>query len=620
MKKFTFLSLSLGICFLASSLIGSGQNSPVIHRKANEIKAPAKTIAPKNDELLPGSKLSNNTVNTKSVLDDPVTGITRYDLQTNSSCQNHMFLYPDGTIGSVFILSHTDAFGDRGSGYNWYNGSAWGANPSARIENEKTGWPSYAPLGATGELVIAHNSAPTGLKVCTRTTRGTGTWNQTVLAGPAGATDISWPRAVTNGPTNNYIHLICVTYVAYQGLSHAILYYRSLDGGQSWETQARILDGMTASEYLDFPADTYAWAEPHGDTLCFVVGDSWNDQFIMKSVDNGDTWTKTVIWPCPYNLYNTSDSVPLFYCPDGSNAITLDKNGNAHVVFGLQRASAANSTTKYWYPFTDGLIYWNENMPQLPVELNPDTLYAHGNYIGWCPDTMVFYANTTELAYYYVSMSSMPQIQADNSGNIFVQWASVTNFRDPSNYMLRHIFGRMAYDNGQSWNANFYDLTNAFVYNFEECVFPSTAPSTNDKIYVQFQGDTDAGCYLKGSSGAQGQASIDDNSMIILTPTKQYLGLGIDNGNKTTPSFFVSKNSPNPVKTTSVVSVNLAKGGRLSLELHNVMGQKVASVDKGYVANGAYQFTIDATGLASGVYFYTVKLDKESRTNKMIVE
>ena len=57
----------------------------------------------------------------------------------------------------------------------------------------------------------------------------------------------------------------------------------------------------------------------------------------------------------------------MFYCPDGSSGVTLDNSGKAHVVFGLQRAKGDHDG-KYWYPFTDGVIYWNEDMDELPQE------------------------------------------------------------------------------------------------------------------------------------------------------------------------------------------------------------------------------------------------------------
>ena len=73
---------------------------------------------------------------------------------------------------------------------------------------------------------------------------------------------------------------------------------------------------MTSSEYLAFGGDAYAWAEPQGNTIAFTTGDNWYDQFLMKSTDNGATWTKTLIWSCPWNLWAGGDSTGVFYCPD----------------------------------------------------------------------------------------------------------------------------------------------------------------------------------------------------------------------------------------------------------------------------------------------------------------
>jgi len=121
----------------------------------------------------------------------------------------------------------------------------------------------------------------------------------------------------------------------------------------------------------------------------------------MKSIDNGLNWTKTKIWTCNYDLWPGTTNTDTFYCPDGSSAVSLDMNGKAHVVFGLQRAVGDNSGAKFWFPFTDGLIYWNEDMPELPQSLIPDTLLAHGNEIGWVQDTNVWPPATTQLAYYF---------------------------------------------------------------------------------------------------------------------------------------------------------------------------------------------------------------------------
>ena len=178
------------------------------------------------------------------------------------------------------------------------------------MRSVRTGWPSYAPLGANGEIVISHVSATGPLKIDRRETKGTGAWVETSLPPPAdaGTAGMIWAKMVTNGPNREYVHIISLTGpvanggAAYQGLDGALLYTRSLDGGETFEDW-RILPGMTSEDYLAFSADAYAWAEPKGNTLAFVTGDNWYDEFMMKSTDNGVTWTKTKIWSCLYNKY-----------------------------------------------------------------------------------------------------------------------------------------------------------------------------------------------------------------------------------------------------------------------------------------------------------------------------
>jgi hypothetical protein len=613
---------------LVALLVAGGifaQNASHRNSLRSDFKLPAKTMRIDNYNTI--GQQAPTIVSNKQTLDDPITATGTYDLPTNGADDNHrIYRFDDGKMVAIetFSTDLTGSFGDRGTGYNYFNGTAWGAKPTTRIESVRTGWGSYAPY-LNGEIVVAHKSGTANMVLSKRAAVGTGAWTTTDIPSPTGETGMLWPRVVTSGATHNVIHIIALTPpvansgTIYQGQDGALLYNRSTDGGATWVGWT-LVPGIGASDYLALGGDSYCFAEPKGDTLAFVIGDNFNDWAYWKSNDAGQSWTKNIIWPCPYNLYSGADSVALFYCPDGCVTAAFDNQGKLHTAVGLQRASASagNPPSKYWYPFTDGLLYWNEDMPALDPVLDPDILYNNGNYIGWCPDTMVFYAQTTELAYYYCSMSSMPQIVTDADGQVFVLWSSVTNFRDPSNYMLRHLFGRMAYDNGGTWNENFYDFTDAFVYNFEECVYPSAAASSDSKLYVEFMGDTDAGVYLKGSSGAQGQTAITQNDFIVISPTKAMFGVGVDE--KKQKLGYVSQNYPNPVHGTTTININVQKPCMLNLEVYNIMGQKVMSMDKGFVANGAYQFNLDCSQFTSGVYFYTVKLNGESYTNKMIVE
>jgi hypothetical protein len=614
MKKFTLLLFAF--CMIYPAI---GQLKP----RSTKIMKDYKVLYPTpfKDDLTINAKLISTTAFTKSGLDDPSTMGTRYDFQTNFSNQNRIYYYPDGTIGVTATMSHNDNYVDRGTGYNYFNGTEWEPAPTSRIESVRTGWPSYAPWGANGEIVVAHNNA-NGLTISKRSTKGSGAWTESVLAGPASDVSIGWPRVVTSGPDHNDIHIICRTGAAYQGLASALLYYRSLDGGVTWETQSRVIEGTSSYDYLGYWSDTYTWAEPKGDTLCFVVGFSWYDQFIMKSIDNGTTWTKTVIWPCLYNKWAGGDSTGTFWCPDGSSAIVLDKNGMAHVTFGLQRASGDENGNLYWDPFTDGLVYWNESMPQLTFDINPDTLMVHHNYIGWVQDTMVFHATDSELAYYYLSsMSSYPTMVVDDQNQLFVIWAGMTNFRDPNNFMLRHIFVRASSDLGITWEDTITDLTSGFNYPFTECVYPTASPTSSaDQIFLVFQGDPEAGTYLGSTMGMPGQQGPDDNDIIFLAPLKSQMIITGNKEKNANHDFYVSQNAPNPVTGSTSVQVKLKRPSTLSLEIYSTLGQKVLELQKGKVSSGEWQFMIDASGLNSGVYFYTVRAGDQQITKKMIVE
>ncbi|MFA5782450.1 MAG: T9SS type A sorting domain-containing protein, partial [Bacteroidales bacterium] len=84
--------------------------------------------------------------------------------------------------------------------------------------------------------------------------------------------------------------------------------------------------------------------------------------------------------------------------------------------------------------------------------------------------------------------------------------------------------------------------------------------------------------------------------------------------------IYVSQNYPNPFNGTTNVVVSLSKTSELSMTVVNLIGQKVAEINKGVVSAGSYNLTIDGSKLNSGIYFYTVKAGNNSVTDKMIVE
>jgi hypothetical protein len=613
------------LLFLLALVISLGtiaQVRPVINTAQKDLSKLRPTYKLDGTEI--GVASPNTLVSSKATLEDPTLMQTKYDLQSNCNSPRHIYVHPDGTIGATATWSALEdgAYADRGTGYNYFDGSNWAPMPSARIESMRTGWPNYSAWGANGECVVSHQSGTTGLVLSTRPAKGTGAWTNTVLSYPSGASGMLWPRMITNGPDHSNIHIIALTAptanggTVYNGMDGALLYNRSTDGGTSWDGWQQ-LPGMSASEYINFSADIYEWANPQGDTIAFVYGDSFRDIAIMKSTDNGSSWVQTIIWPCPYNLWNGGTDTDTLYQSDSYVSANIDKTGKVHILSGLQRYYGLSDGTSYYYPYTDGLLYWNESMPTWPERLDPVQLEADGNLIGWCPDTNVYYIPQENLAWYYNSLSSFPTMTIDDEGNVYVFWAGLTMLQDPDNFYLRHIFRRSYSALAGAWAPDITDLTADFLYTWTECAYPSASPTTTtEDVHLVFQGDDYAGVKFKGDNGAQGQTIYTTNNLIYLaTPTY----VGIDD-QKVKPSFAVSQNFPNPVQETTRINLNLTKPATLSVEVSSMIGQKVMEINKGNVSAGNHYISLDCSNLPAGVYFYTVRVGRESTTHKMIVE
>jgi hypothetical protein len=120
--------------------------------------------------------------------------------------------------------------------------------------------------------------------------------------------------------------------------------------------------------------------------------------------------------------------------------------------------------------------------------------------------------------------------------------------------------------------------------------------------------------------------SYTDNAATYSIPAGSGLGGSLCNtiylGNNDTRSMtnLTASIYPNPVHGLATLKVNTPQSGNLNIEVTNLVGQTMMNLNKGVVNSGDHSFNLDATRLTSGVYFYTVKLNNQKVTGKMIVE
>jgi hypothetical protein len=84
--------------------------------------------------------------------------------------------------------------------------------------------------------------------------------------------------------------------------------------------------------------------------------------------------------------------------------------------------------------------------------------------------------------------------------------------------------------------------------------------------------------------------------------------------------FILQQNYPNPFNPLTTIEYRLPQSSRVDLSIYNVIGQKVATLVSARQKEGYYKIAWDATGFASGVYFYKLTTDKNFvQTRKMVV-
>jgi Concanavalin A-like lectin/glucanases superfamily/Secretion system C-terminal sorting domain len=84
-------------------------------------------------------------------------------------------------------------------------------------------------------------------------------------------------------------------------------------------------------------------------------------------------------------------------------------------------------------------------------------------------------------------------------------------------------------------------------------------------------------------------------------------------------SFSLRQNFPNPFNSITTIPFAIPSSGIVELEVHNLLGEKVAVLVNEEVTPGTYIANWDASGMPSGVYLYRLTTSRHSEAKKLIL-
>ncbi len=582
---------------------------------------------------------------------ETVIGSTVYDLQTNGTLSNRV-VNVNGKISATWTMSLTgttaSVWPDRGTGYN-YSGSdgvTWGAQPTVRVEPIRTGFQNVACAGFN-EIILAHTATAgnNGQILSIRPAQGSGSWTMDSIPNTTPSVDW-WPKFTAGGADGHSFHAIWQG----TGVAQGPLYYsRSTDDGVNWSPKAEIPGYIWGTDVFAVSADCYS-IDAKGDTIAIVAGDFGQDVTLLKSVDNGQTWTKRIVDEFPIPLYdpatmntdtNGDGIADTLWSGTSDATVLIDNNNKVHVFYGRTRAIEDPGAAGLSYFFTQDLCYWNEDYPDKmsnflagPPDVDGDgTISVPTGCNGDPAENPIGYYSTGLIAFI-----SMPKASVDVNNVIYLSYQAADEASDTSIYfqMFVHPYVIKTTDGGLTWtnpNDSAYDVlwaTQPADQASYDGAFGNIARNADGYVHMTYQRDFAPGTTLSGSTTNPCEYANNNeasNEIVYVgipvndIPTGTWPlipPMGIQTISKS--SFNISSNYPNPFHGKTSVDITLKKAADITVEVSDLMGQ-VLSVNKySNYGTGLHTLTIDATKFAAGVYTYKVRVGNDVVTKKMIVQ
>jgi len=94
----------------------------------------------------------------------------------------------------------------------------------------------------------------------------------------------------------------------------------------------------------------------------------------------------------------------------------------------------------------------------------------------------------------------------------------------------------------------------------------------------------------------------------------------VDQLDRSPKSFVLQQNYPNPFNPKTVISYQLSVHSQVSLNIYNIIGQRISTLVDRPQSAGSYSVNFEANNLPSGTYFYTLRAGSKVQSKRMVLK
>ncbi|MDD5363068.1 MAG: T9SS type A sorting domain-containing protein [Ignavibacteria bacterium] len=469
----------------------------------------------------------------------------------------------------------------------------------------KSGFPTISGFG-DGTALIGNHTVHGGLsnpiaQAWKDEFAGTGSFLQLtppLVNAPSSTYEPEWPRLVPTANTtltNKFImigsHPTTSTTTQYD--STFFIRNTSLTAPGTW------------SAWQYFPADNAeAYAIERGADgrigIAYVNNEytqpsTYASMWFIESTDNGATFST------PLKIFSANfsgDSLGAF------RGVSIVYKGNSpKVVFETLK----QTTEGNYYPGMPANIrFWSPTLPG--SDPNKSIVIADTTMIGWHPN-----AGT------YDNLSSMgrPNIGVSADGH-----ALFCTFIAPSDSLggttstpFFNFYLTISGDGGNTWLAPQIVNPASPIKDWRYASVSKWNDNTASTYYVNINvlGGLVPGSYVNGA----GESPEPYYFVRVAIPASV---ISVNQISTEVPSnYSLSQNYPNPFNPTTNIKFAVSKAGFVSLKVYNLAGKEVSTLVNQNLSVGTFEYSFNASSLASGIYFYTLNVNGFSETKKMML-